>query len=288
MRKRIAPPVVVVATLLALTGIATGAPGIAITSPADGSTVAGGSTAVAGTVSFTEPVPEDRTFYMRRTGCDDDKRLSIVQGSETSGCAYTASITPLNEDSRLADEWPAVDGVPFTLDATREITGVITLSSYQPPVYAGAGATTVDISVLGFKKSGGTASLGSTTVSYVATPGQNHSTDWEITPPAELDGTDFNGLTLSTTVRGVNVLHGFTIPNQSNMTLPIYSASFDRAVEISVDGGAFSSEGVALSEDLSTFDAAVTLAAGDHAIGARAVQGGTVIATDGITVTASA
>lgn len=277
--------VVLAATALVFAAPAGADAGITITSPQDGATIAaGGSLPVSGEVEFIEPVPTDRQFFLRRTGCNEDKRLSTTQGSETSGCAYTASITPLNEDSRLADLWPAVDGVPFTLDAARALRGVHTLSSYAPPNNVGAGLTTIDIAAFGTLAGGSQVGLGSTSVSYTALPGQPYSRPWEIDLPDQYDTRDFSSFTLSTTVRGVNALHGFTTPNASHTTVPIYSASFDRAVELQLDAGPWVP--IDVSEDLSTFQGAapVCFCERTHTITARARQGAQVVGTDSVTI----
>ncbi len=189
-----------------------------------------------------------------------------------------ASITPLNEDSRLADLWPAESGVPLTLDATRPIAGVITLSSYAG---VGAGMTTIDISVTGTLANGQSFVLGETSVSYTAVPLRVYSTAWTIQPDAAQDKKDFTGITLSTTVRGYNAMHGFTIPSQSHFTMGTWTTSFTPRVELALNNGNFSATGVTLSEDKASWTAQVnTPPIGSHLLKARAVQGADVSVVD--------
>lgn len=118
--------------------------------------------------------------------------------------------------------------------------------------------------------------LGSTTVSYLAAPAlDNHEVSWSVELPAESDKKDFTGnLTLTLVVRGYNVLHGFTVPDDTHLIVPIYTASFDRRVEVAVDDGPFSSGAVTLFDDHTAWISAIPAPdVGGHTIKARAVQG---------------
>jgi hypothetical protein len=178
-------------------------------------------TLVPGTASAVET---ERTFYVRRTSCDADQRLSVVKGRETAGCAFVVSLTPVAEETAPSLDYLAEDGTPFILDATRPIKGVVSHTSYLGAGSAGVGAglTTIDITVGASNASGAEELLGTTTVSYTATPAQyRYDVPWQIQPPANLNGVEFAGLRLNLLVRGRNLLHGFTRPNDTNLTIPI-------------------------------------------------------------------
>jgi hypothetical protein len=74
--------------------------------------------------------------------------------------------------------------------------------------------------------SGAEEVLGTTTVSYTATPAQyRHDVPFQIQPPAGLNGMEVTGFRLNLLVRGRNLLHGFTRPNDTNVTVPITIAA---------------------------------------------------------------
>ncbi|HVM11556.1 MAG TPA: hypothetical protein VM638_03645 [Actinomycetota bacterium] len=274
---------------------ATAEPEIAITTPADGSTISRSTTSsilVSGNSLFEEPQQSNARFFLRRAGCgtaNDNQRLSRTSGTDNSGCAYTASITPLNEldGGSLADSYPAADGVPLTLDATKPISGVIQVSSYQPGVNAGVGMTRIDITLRGSERAGGETQIGTTSVSYTVLPGQAPvRSSWSFQPVASLDKKDFTSLELSVVVRGHNVMHGFTnYGGSSYLDIPSWTKSFDRRVEIAVDNGAFSSTGVTYNAERTTWSRNLTTpSAGPHVIKARAVQGSVVSAVDQVAI----
>ncbi len=290
-------------TLMVLAGPTGAAPSITLTSPANNSVVSRSQTpslALAGGVTFDVPQPTSTQFFVRRQGCgtaNDNLRLSVTSGTDNSGCGTTGAITPLNEIGSTvgviapaSENYSAVDGLPVTLDAAKPITGVITLSSYQPPAYAGAGTVSIQVTLSGTVGVDNLA-LGTTTVGYTALPAEApKSTAWSITPPSNLDKNDLTSLTLNVLIRGVHAMHGFmAYGGASHLTVPSYSASFNRKVEIAADSGTFSSAGVTLAGDLASWTGSMTTpGVGGHFIRARAVQGGQVsgTATNVINVTA--
>ncbi len=175
----------------------------------------------AADVESQTPVQSTRTFYLRRTGCDPDQRLSIVRGDETGGCLRVGiAAAPF--------EYPAADGIPLTLDATKRLSGVVTYGNWWKPtaeeVSVGAGLMTLRIEVFGRLSDGESMLLGSHRTSYVATPLQNrYDTAFSIALPTEADKLEFAGLTLRVTHGGASVLHGAAIPNDTNMTVPIWT-----------------------------------------------------------------
>lgn len=284
MRKKISLAVATLSILGVLAAHVHAAPTVTITTPADGASISrstNGSFTMAGDVAFDTPTPTSQKYFVRRATCGtastDQMRLSIVQGTDAGGCGTLGAITPLNEVGSsvgvvapAVDVYPAVDGVPFTLDASRAITGQITLSSYQPGVEAGGGTVSIDITV-----SGGFGTIGSTTVSYTVLPTQPPvASTFSIQPPASLDKRDFTDLSLSVQVRGVHAMHGFTTYNGASfLTVPTYSASFDRRVQTQINSGPWTNATV--DEELDGWSATLnTPPVGSHFIRARAVQGG--------------
>jgi hypothetical protein len=178
-------------------------------------------TLVPGAASAVET---ERTFFVRRTSCNADQRLTVDRGTETAGCAFVVSLTPVAEETAPSLDYLAEDGTPFILDATRPVKGVVSHTSYIGAGSAGVGAglTAIDITVGATGAGGSEQLLGTTTVSYTATPAQHrYDVPWQIQPPANLNGVEFTGLRLNLLVRGRNLLHGFTRPNDTNLTIPI-------------------------------------------------------------------
>lgn len=265
--------------MLALMPSALAVPTITMLTPTEGQTFSpatSSSISAAGKVLFNTPAPTSQAYYLRRTACADDKRLSTVQGAETTSCADNSSDTPANEVTRTAAIWAAAGGVPFTFDASRAITGQMVLSSFQEPNHAGAGQTVIEIALSGIT-GGSQESLGSTSVEYVALPGQAYTTQWSITPPATADKQDFTSFTMAITIRGMHVLHGYIRPNESRLTLPTYTASFDRRVEVRLGTGPFVE--VLVTPDFASWSVQLPMPpAGGYPLQARARQGDTVSA----------
>jgi hypothetical protein len=169
-------------------------------------------------------VEAERTFYARRTSCSADQRLSVDRGNETAGCAFVVSLTPVAEETAPSLDYVAEDGTPFTLDASRPVKGVVSHVSYAQAGSAGTGAglTVIDVTVGASRASGTEELLGTTTLSYTATPAQyRYDIPFQFQPPAGLNGMEVTGLRLNLLVRGRNLLHGFTRPNDTNVTVPI-------------------------------------------------------------------
>jgi hypothetical protein len=291
MTKKTAVTGMLALALVLLATVAGAAPTVTIASPANGATISRSASPtidVTGTAAFDTPQPSQRKFYLNGNG---GTHLSVVEGLDCNP-GTIVSLTPVADETAQAKNYDATSGVPFTLDASRAITGVVSLISYPEGGGAGAGAglTTVDISVSGDVIGEGNQLLGTTTVSYIATPLQGrYDTPWTIQPPTALDKKDFSSLRLSLTVRGRNLNHGWTRCNSTNVTIPIFTGGFSRAVQVAVDGMPFTSTGVTLSSDQTSYTATLsTPTYGSHMIRVRAVQGGSpsTAANSSITVTA--
>lgn len=258
---------------------------VTITKPGTGAVIARGTAAtlhVAGRARFEAPAKSSRVYYAGAHYYPG--RLTLRPNHEPVGGQEVASVTPLNEVS--ADRTPseyrtyALDRRPFTLDTSRPLSGVVTHRSYSAvpgeSVHVGAGLTTIDVTVRAEKIGGGSATLGSATVSYAALPTHaDHQVPWSVRIPRALERKDFTGnVTMTLVVRGYNVLHGWTVPDATKFTVPIYTASFARKVQVSLDHGAFTGSRVKLSGDRSRWAATIPMPQGGrHTLRARAVQG---------------
>lgn len=291
---------------LLLAGAAIAAvPTVSITSPANGTTVSRSATptlALAGGVSFDTPAPTSTRFFLRRAACggtaDPGMRLSITNGTDGgTGCGYIGGWNALGtaDEEGFAMDFPAADGLPFTLDASRPLTARISMDSYRGivgnPVAIAAGTANLKITVTGSTASGSVA-LGTQTLTKQVLPTTGLQTyDFSIPMPASQDKKDFTSLNLHMTMTGPGVGHGYVNHSgASYMDMPTYSASFDRRVQVAVDTGSFSSTGITVAPDFSTWTGSITTPSAGfaHAIKARAIQGGVTSAVTEISVTVTA
>jgi hypothetical protein len=307
MRKHLRPLLAAPALALLLQGTAVAAPELAITSPEDGATISRGaqpSIEIGGQVQFEEPEALTRRWFVRRDACGGEaaqnERLSIVQGVDGgSGCGYippgwaalSEVFAALGEEGAFAAVHPAEDGIPFTLDASEPITGTVVISSYrglaENPFGVAAGMATVTVEMLADTPTG-QVSLGSDSEEYTVLPTEpEHTFNFSFDSPAAQDKKDFLGLSMKIDVRGPAAIHGYLqMSGASFVDVPIWTASFDRKVETGVDNGPFSSTGVTLSEDFTSFSRIITTPLpGTRTIKARARQGTQVSATDTVTIT---
>src|SRR5438093_2406488 len=145
--------VLVTASVL-LTGVAAGATSsVTITTPRPGQSISlkkNPYLAVAGAVQFAPTTPGSTTFYLRRDGCgtsNDNPHLSTTSGTDGGdGCGLIFNaVVGLGGDADQGAfiDFPATDGMPLALDASRSITGVVDLQGL------GVGAAAVDVSMEG-------------------------------------------------------------------------------------------------------------------------------------------
>jgi hypothetical protein len=298
MKRPLLALLVTLAVALPATAGAATAPTISITSPANGATFSRSiweTIPVTGNATFGEPVATTRTFYVRRDGCGtaaDNPHLSVQQGTDAGdGCG---SLFPQPAISATGDPFSAVNGVPFTLDATKKITGTIKFSSYQGieggPVGFGVGQVTMTARLTGIVGNQSRV-LGSATATHLVTPSQvEYTTPIDITPPAADNGKRVSGLTLDLSFTGPAVLCDFVaMSGASFVTIPILDVG---TVEVSSDSATFApakTVQATMATD-GTWSAEVVVPnTGPRKIYARAIQTGssTVNATPvSITVTA--
>jgi hypothetical protein len=275
-----------VALLPGATAAATTAP--TITTPAAGQSLSlrhNPYTAIAGAVSFAPANASSSTFFLRRDGCgttSDNPHLSRTNGTDAGdGCGLTlSSIVGLGgtADQAAFVDYPSQGGMPLSLDASRTISGTIDLESFGlvSGLGAGAGQLTVDISMEALVDGNGVP-LGSTTQNVLITPAAaDYPVPYTIQPNGALNKVDLQGIDLRVHVQGPFVFSGF-IGNsgKSWTTVPAYSASVNRSVQISIDDPSFSHPIAARldASDTSWSVAIQTPAVGRHTVYVEATQG---------------
>jgi hypothetical protein len=290
MRKHLRALLAVPALALLLQGSAVAIPDIAIVTPEDGSTVSRGQTQslnVTGLAGFETPEPSDTRFNLRRDGCGDGevRYLHTATGADNDTCRWPQwTILGTVDEEGFAEDFPATDGVPLTLDASRSIMVRLVFESE----IVGAGLATVRARLNGTTASFQTVSLGDESSDYVVSPAQaSYPHTFTFEPPASMDKQDLTGLELVVSMSGAAANHGvLKLRGQSYVDMPTYTASFDRRVETGVDNGPFSSTGVTLSEDFTSFSRTIaTPLPGTRTIKARARQGTQVSPTHTVTIT---
>lgn len=171
-------------------------------------------------------VAKDVNYYLRRADCggdDDAISLSIVDGPDGgSGCGSAFAGAP-NElliqsgDSPSSYIWPAVDGIPLTLNTAKDVTGEITVQSFSgsptlpAPPYTSAGQATLVVNLTGTAAGESEPkAIGTASNTYIVTPDTgSYTTEFTITPDKALEKAVFTELQLETYVRGATALHGF-------------------------------------------------------------------------------
>ena len=271
-------------------GAAAPQPTLEVTSPADGSTFSrsAGPIPVAGDVGFAEPAPSSRNLYLRYTAGCGVRYTSETDGPDAgNSCQGQTAILTLAGQSFTRDfpADPAEVELPITIDASRNITGQMHINSETLGVGTPANWVQLDVVVR----------LGSTslTQSFDSGPytGARTTFTLDLDVPASLDKVDINEASVDLVWH--RVIH---LPNgayhtyvelddpASFVTIPSYTTSFSRKVELKVDNPSFGSGTVQGTVDLEagTFTASVpvaTVALGGHFLYVRAVQGAGVSPT---------
>ena len=308
--KKTATAGMIVLALSLLATTAGAAPTITITSPDAGTTISRATSPkinLAGEASFDTPMPIEQQFFLRHGPCtnattDERSLRTSWSNSDVQSCGYTGTVTPINElvyqvdgpEYALSEAYPVEDArLPITLDATKPISGVLDVASDGfNNVRIGLGLSTIDFTLRG-TVDGTLQTIGTATATYQELPGPgplHKQVAWSITPPASLDKKDLTTLEFVYSIHGVNIQHGWVyFRGLSHLTIPMYTASFNRKVEVAVDSAAFSATPVTLSADRTTWTASInTPAVGTRTIKARAVQGGAISAVAQRTVTVTA
>ena len=177
------------------------------------------------------PVQADATYFLRRDGeCGTDgvTFLSLVDAPDVDPGSCGNSNYGIPANATGAD--PVVygtreaDGVPVTLDATKDITGLVGVKSRSAAaqgqgVRFGVGKTTLNVEMIGVTADG-PKTIGTAAVAYDVTPGtldQIYEVEFTIKPDAALDKVVFTSLSLALSNSGNSFSHGFyTTDNPSS------------------------------------------------------------------------
>lgn len=145
----------------------------------------------------------------------------ITAGQE--GALDAAGLSP------HATVYPAVDGVPFILDATKAITGEVVIKSRSvvangQTVAQNVGTGKAKLTVLLTGTTGGeTVTLGEAAVDYDHAPQSTPKVEFSLEPIAELDKAAFESLELTLRTRGASAGGSFySSAGDSFLTVPTY------------------------------------------------------------------
>jgi hypothetical protein len=252
-------------------------PGVTFTTPAAGQHISQKAPylAVAGQASFATPAAISTRFYLRRDGCgtsSDNPHLSVTNGTDAGdGCGLVlTSGTGLGGtvDQGASVDYPSTDGMPLTLDGSRDVTGTIDVDN------TGGGLVTVSVDLEALVNGAG-VDVGTDSESVVANPTQTDvPVQFTIHPDGALDQAGLSGLDLRVHVSGPYVASGYIANSgKSFVDVPGWSASFDRSVVVSVDDPTFANAVPARLSGDSWSVAIPTPAAGKHVLYAQATQG---------------
>jgi hypothetical protein len=265
---------------------------VTITSPRGGSTVTLHTTpylAVAGNVSFAPSSAGTSRFFLRRDACgttSDYPHLattSATDGGDGCGLIFNSVVgVGGNADQGAFIDFPSSDGMPVAFDASRAVSGVISLSGL------GLGAAQVDVTLTALV-GGQAVTLGQTTSNLTVLAGPTASSSpvpFTITPDKTYAGADVQAMDLRVLVKGPFVYSGFiALSGASYVDVPSFAASVNKAVQVSVDDPTFANP-VPARLSGSTWSVAIpTPAAGKHTIYAESTQGYDTSAPTSTTIT---
>jgi hypothetical protein len=277
------------AAVTAAAALAAG-PSVTITSPAAGKKISlrhDAYTAVAGTASFAAAATTTTRFYLRRDGCgtaNDNPHLSVTSGTDAGdGCGLIVDqVGPVGDVAPQATftDYPASDDMPLAFDGTQPVDGQISLTGAQ------VGLAEVDLTLEALVD-GTAVDLGTATGSAVLDPtGASTPVPFTIQPNTSLDGSDLQALDLRLNVHGPNVYSGFVaLSGASWVDLPTYTASTNKAVQVSVDDPTFSNPVPARLSGTDWSVAIPTPSVGKHTIYAQSAQGYSTSSATSVTIT---
>jgi hypothetical protein len=280
MRKafRAAGLLAVTAALVAGVATAAGGPSATITSPTAGQKVSIRHTpylALAGAASFATSAAGTTRFYLRRDGCgttSDNPHLSLTSGTDGGdGCGLVLdSVVGLggDVDQGAFVDFPASDGMPLALDASRAISGTIDITG------TAAGAVEVDVSLEGLVGGQGVP-VGETTTTTVLDPTvSDNLVAFTIQPDASLAGVDLQGLDLRVHVHGPALDAGFIgLSGKSLVDVPSFAASVNQSVQVALDDPTLANAVPGRLSGTAWSVAVPTPAVGSHTVYVRATQG---------------
>lgn len=174
------------------------------------------------------PVQADATYFLRRDGecgVEGATFLSLVDAPDVDATScgnlfYGAPQRLPENDQTTAPKISYTsrdgDGLPLTLDATKEVTGMIGVKSRSVSqdgqgVRVGVGDATLNVELTGVT-AGEEKVIGTAAVDYAVEPGtldQIYEVEFTIKPDAALDKMLFTSMKLTIWNSGDSVAHGF-------------------------------------------------------------------------------
>jgi hypothetical protein len=187
--------------------------------------------AVPSTGAFADEqfTQEDRTFYLRGTGCGATEAfyLSTEFGTDDyDGCGIIGGL-PVQEvihqvDGPTPSVFAAEDGVPLYIDGTKDVTGTIRAESWFGSPVPGVGQVIVDVALEGTKTNNQFLPLGSDSVEVLNSGAVGTQVNFTIDIPATADKVKLKELTFMVEVHGVNWNSGnLGLSGDSRFTLPV-------------------------------------------------------------------
>jgi hypothetical protein len=179
-----------------------------------------------------ELVAGDRAFYLRGEGCGAEEQLylSTKQGPDGyDGCGTVGGL-PINEVNhqrgvQAPKTFTSKDGVPATLDATRDITGEIRAESWIASLteaVGGVGQVAVEVTIHGIDSAGQAVAIGSASESAMVTNEAGTQLPFTIDIPDELNELVLSKLTIDVAIHGANFnQNNLGLEGDSHFTLPI-------------------------------------------------------------------
>lgn len=173
-----------------------------------------------------EPAEGVERYFLRRDDCGsgaDNLHMSFTAGDPDGGdgCGYippgwnalNEGFAALGDEEGLVHDYPAAEGLPFTLDGFTGITGRVVIQSYRGsadnPGGLGAGISQAHFTLTGRTKDG-TRTLGQTIEEYVVTPDQQrYEVEFEMPAPTELDGIELGSVNFRIRLDGPAANHGY-------------------------------------------------------------------------------
>ncbi len=275
--------VAVLGAVLAIAGAVSAAstPSVTISSPKAGTSYSAKRTStltVSGSAAFATTTRQNATFYLRRDGCgttNDNPRLSISSGTDggegcgfVGGNGFVSTVSP----GLFSVNFPSVDGMPLILDTSKTIDGVLDLQNDV----AGTGQVTLDFTIEALVNGEGVV-VGTDSENVLVTPAQSdYPVAFHVTPTAALEQASLSGIDLNVYMHGAYTDSGYIgLSGKSWLTVPSYSASPDRAVQVSLDDPGFANPVAAtLNGSATAYSTTLQMpATGTHTVYARATQG---------------
>jgi len=236
---------------------------------------------VVGGVTFAAATPNTSLFYVRRDGCAtsyDNPHLSISTGTAAgNGCGSLINGVigaGGDADAGAFVDYPSTDGMPLSLDASRNVTGTFDIQGFIGPAQAGVMEADVSMEAL---VNGEGVNIGSVTEMVVLDPtASDNLINFTITPNAALDKKDLSGVDLRLHLHGPYAFSGFVATNGlSFANVPSHTASVNRSVLLSLDDPTFANPvPVAINSSSNGWSVVIpTPAVGKHTLYAESVQG---------------